>query len=70
MTVKRLDETTIMVDEVRFQKSDYSNGYVSFSPNCTDDHNESVDLFLATEDSEFYKPSAMELLLDMPICEN
>lgn len=70
MNVKRIDETTIKVDNVTFQKSEYSGEYISFSSECTDDHFESVELFLACEESEFYKPTAIEFLLDLPICMN
>lgn len=67
MTVRRIDEETVCVDNVNFQKSGYGDHYISFSAECTDDHHESLLLFLASEESEHYKPTAIELLLDMPI---
>jgi hypothetical protein len=67
MTVKRINETTIQVGNVVFSKSNYGEHYVSFSTDCTEDHCDSMEMFLEMENSEGIKPPAMEYLLDLPI---
>jgi len=70
MTVKRLNPTTVVVDNLTFVKTIYNDEYVCFGGMCTDAHQDSLELFLACEESETYKPTAIELLLDIPICNN
>lgn len=68
MIVKRLNPTTIMVDNVKFSKMGYDGNYTSFDSICTDNHYDSLDLFLAVEEQEQYKPTALEMVMSLPIC--
>lgn len=52
MIIKRIDSSTVMVDDVCFEYNEKSASYLTFSGKCTDRHWNSLNRFLRNENEK------------------
>ncbi len=62
MHIQRVDSATVLVDKIMFKRSDPSGEYLSFSPECTEKHIDSLSEFLYGEIADEQLKANMENL--------